>query len=143
MSSLKLWSQYQPRTQFFWKPKKQQQLVTESIYCKTTNKPDENWQVRETLLEVFLLTPWLIGIKYPKKIALCDINAVKLLTIVVIIDAQLIHILKKKKKKMKWGYQSKKIPCRGLVKFEIFALESYSTDSNTLKLFGVITMQKE
>ena len=98
MSSLKLWSQYQLRTQFFWKPKKQQQLVTESIYCKTTNKPGENWQVRETLLEVFLLTPWLIGIKYPKKIALCDINAVKLLTIVVIIDAQLIHIFKKKKK---------------------------------------------
>ena len=39
---------------------------------KTTNKPGEDLVVvrktRETLGGVFLLTPWLIGLKYPKKI---------------------------------------------------------------------------
>ena len=35
---------------------------------------------------VFLLTPWLVGIKYPKKITLCDTNTIILLTIVIIID---------------------------------------------------------
>ena len=42
---------------------------------KTTNKPGEDLTVvrktRETLGGVFLLTPWLIGLKYPKKITSC------------------------------------------------------------------------
>ena len=39
----------------------------------------------ETLGGVFLLTPWLIVIKYPKKITLRDTNTVILLTIVIIV----------------------------------------------------------
>ena len=43
-----------------------------------------------------LLTLWLIGTKYIKKIALCDTNTAKMLTIVIIIDTQFLPMLKKK-----------------------------------------------
>ena len=42
--------------------------------------------MREKVAGVFLLTPWLIGIKYPKHITLCETNTVILLIIVIIID---------------------------------------------------------
>ena len=60
-----------------------------SIACKTTNKPCENlvrgrgWG--ETIGGAFLLTPWLIAIKYPKQITLCDTKTI-LLIIVTVID---------------------------------------------------------
>ena len=55
-----------------------------SISCKTTNKPCENNE--KTIRGVFLLTTWLIGVKYLKQITLYDTNAVMLLTIVIISD---------------------------------------------------------
>ena len=44
--------------------------------------------LRETILGAFLLTPWLIGIKYSKHITLCDTDTVILLIIVIIIDTK-------------------------------------------------------
>ena len=43
--------------------------------------------MRETMGGGFLLTSWLIAIKYPKQITLFDTNTVILLIIVIIIDA--------------------------------------------------------
>ena len=37
----------------------------------------------ETIVGAFLLTPWLMGIKYPKHIILCDTNTVILLLIII------------------------------------------------------------
>ena len=48
-----------------------------NYFCKLTNKPDENLiggrDVGETLGVVSSLTPWLIGIKYPKNLIIIDI----------------------------------------------------------------------
>ena len=49
----------------------------------------------ETIGVAFLLTPWLVGIKYPKQIPLCDTNTVALLIIVIIIDTEFLSISKK------------------------------------------------
>ena len=46
--------------------------------------------MRETIVGAFLLTPWLIGIKYSKHITLCDIDTVILLIIVIIIDTKFV-----------------------------------------------------
>ena len=43
-------------------------------------------RVEETFGGAFLLTPWLVGTKYPNQITLCDNNTVILLIIVIIID---------------------------------------------------------
>ena len=42
-------------------------------------------RVGETIGGAFSLTPWFIGIKYPKQITLCDTNTVILLIILIII----------------------------------------------------------
>ena len=52
-------------------------------------------------LRTLVMTPWLIGIKYPKQITMCCANTVMLLIIVIVI---------------KWKYYPKKIPISGLVK---------------------------
>ena len=49
----------------------------------------------ETTGVAFLLTPWLVAIKYPKQIPLCDTNTVALLIIVIIIDKEFLPISKK------------------------------------------------
>ena len=49
----------------------------------------------ETIGGDFLLTPWLVGIIYPKQIPLCDTNIVALLIIVIIIDPEFLPIPKK------------------------------------------------
>ena len=41
------------------------------------------------------LTPWVIGIKYPKQITLLDTNTVMLLIIVIIIDTYFLPMSKK------------------------------------------------
>ena len=41
------------------------------------------------------MTPWLMGIKYPKHITLCDTNTVILLIKVIIIDTYFLPISKK------------------------------------------------
>ena len=50
----------------------------------------------EGIWQESLLTLWLIGTKYIKKIALCDTNTAKMLTIVIIIDTQFLPMFKKK-----------------------------------------------
>ena len=42
------------------------------------------------------MTPWLIGIKYPKKLTLCDTDTVILLTIVIVIDTLFLPFPRKK-----------------------------------------------
>ena len=44
----------------------------------------------ETIGGGLLLTPWLIGIKYPKQITLCDTNTLLLLILVIIIDTSFL-----------------------------------------------------
>ena len=41
------------------------------------------------------MTPWLMGLKYPKHITLCDTNTVILLIKVIIIDTYFLPISKK------------------------------------------------
>ena len=53
----------------------------------------------ETIRGAFLLASWLIRIKYPKQIALCDTNTVILLIIVIIIDSFYLS-----PKKIEWDY---------------------------------------
>ena len=43
----------------------------------------------ETKFGAFLLTPWLLGTKYPKDITLCESNTVMVLIIAIMID---IHV---------------------------------------------------
>ena len=48
-------------------------------YYLENNKPGESLLVGgvgETIAKAFLLTPWLIGIKYSRYITLCDTNTV-------------------------------------------------------------------
>ena len=50
---------------------------------------------RETVGGAFLLIPWLIGIKHPKQITLCETSTVTLLIIVIIIGTRFLPIYKK------------------------------------------------
>ena len=58
-----------------------------------------------------MLTPWLIDLKHPKHITLCDTNTVILLIMVFVIDTYFLLISKKIKLELK------KISYDKLVKF--------------------------
>ena len=73
---------------------------------------------------VFLLRPWLLGVKYPKKIMFCVTNTVISLAIVIITE-------------------SKKIPSEGLVKFLNCEVKNHNMDSNVLKLWIMITCMRD
>ena len=54
----------------------------------------------EIIQGAFLLATWLIGIKYPKPITLCNTNTVILVIIVIIIDTYFLTT----SEKYKWDY---------------------------------------
>ena len=66
------------------------------------------------------------------KITLCDTSTVILLTIVIIIYTRFLPF---SKQKFEWNYQSKKIICSRLVKFEFVGWESRRRHSNISNIY--------
>ena len=114
----------------------------ESIFSKTTDKPGENLKGERAMggrqLEESSNWHHVSGMKYPKKIPLCDTNTLILPTIVIIIDKLFLPVLKKKK--LSGITDLKKLHVEGWQHFEILERESHNKDSNILKLWGIITM---
>ena len=60
---------------------------------------------------------FLIDIKYPMEITLCETDILILVTMIFIFSTQFLP--SSEKQKLKWDFQSRKLPWGVLVKFEI------------------------